>query len=89
MIMNFIAIVLAAVLLIGFVLVVVGTLRKNRWGVNTAQLTCPNCGGRLLNRVRAPKTISQALWGGSTCNGCGLDLDKWGRPVNRPRAQTL
>lgn len=86
--MNIMAVFLAAALLVGCVLVTVGTFRKNRWGVNTAQLTCPNC-GRLLNRVRTPKKISQALWGGATCDGCGLELDKWGRPVNRPSGQTL
>jgi len=82
MVLTIFALFLLAILSIGCVLVIFGTLRKNRWGINTAQLTCPNC-GNTLGHVRTPQTMAQILWGGATCNRCGVEVDKWGRSVNR------
>ena len=70
-------------LTVGCVLLVVGTVMKNKWGINVARISCPNCGNS-LDRVRAPKTFAQVLWGGSTCDKCGIEVDKWGRPVAQP-----
>jgi len=82
MVLTIIVLFLFVILAIGCALVVFGTFRKNRWGVNTAQLTCPNCGNH-LSHVRAPKSMDQILWGGATCSRCGTEVDKWGRTVNR------
>ncbi len=67
--------------LVGLVLVVQGTAKKTKLGVNLSPANaCPGC-GRALPAVRRPKSLRQALWGGWTCEGCGLELDKWGRRV--------
>ena len=73
---------LFAGVLAGVVAVVVGTMRKGRMGINVEQVRCPRCGAE-QPRVRKPANARQALWGGSTCAGCGLELDKWGGPVAR------
>jgi predicted RNA-binding Zn-ribbon protein involved in translation (DUF1610 family) len=75
-------------LAVGAVLVLVGTVVKNRWGINVEPLRCPNCGD-LLGRVRIPKNLSQTLWGGNTCDKCGVEVDKWGRPVTQPSSPKL
>jgi hypothetical protein len=81
MVLTIIVLSLFVILSVGCVLVVFGTFRKNKWGINTAQLTCPNC-GNTLGHVRVPKNMAQTLWGGATCNRCGVEVDKWGRPAN-------
>jgi hypothetical protein len=68
-------------LLVGFVLVVRDTIRgKGRWGVNTKPVFCKNCGAK-APVVRKPKSLRETLWGGWTCDECGLEMDKWGEPV--------
>lgn len=80
MVMTILAVLVFILLAVGFVLVVVGTVVKNRWGINVERLRCPNC-GVLLDHVRIPRNVAQSLWGGNTCNKCGTEVDKWGRPV--------
>lgn len=46
----------------------------------TPPTKCPRC-GHPLPRVRSPKNFRQAMWGGSTCQGCQTEFDKWGRIV--------
>jgi predicted RNA-binding Zn-ribbon protein involved in translation (DUF1610 family) len=70
-------------LAVGVVLVIHGTIAKNRWGVNLRHVECPSC-GVVLGRVRMPNSREQALWGGYTCPACRSELDKWGRRVARP-----
>ena len=66
---------------IGMLLVVYGTVVKNRWGVNLEPAPqCPSCHAP-KPLIRKPANFSQALWGGSTCKVCGLETDKWGRPL--------
>ena len=67
-------------LLIGLVLVAAGTVRKNRWGINLDPTPCPSCNA-LIPQVRTPRSLKQALWGGSTCQRCGTESDKWGRRI--------
>lgn len=80
MVTTILALLIFIILFVGCVLVVVGTVMKNKWGINTAKLICPNCGNP-IGRVRTPKTFAQVFWGGATCNKCGIEVDKWGRPV--------
>ncbi len=62
------------------ILLVRGTQQKTQLGLNfTPPGHCPACGAGLPT-VRAPKNVRQALFGGWTCSGCGIELDKWGRP---------
>jgi len=59
--------------------------RRGRWGVNVEAVTCPRCVTE-LKRLRWPASLQQALWGGYTCSGCGLEIDKWGRE-REPRSR--
>ena len=54
--------------------------RRGNWGFNLRPEDCPRCGQRLPT-VRRPRNLRQAVWGGWTCERCGVELDKWGRPV--------
>lgn len=56
--------------------------RRGRMGINVRREDCPRCGQK-LPVVRRPKNLRQAMWGGWTCERCGVELDKWGRPVGR------
>ena len=76
-------IVFLAILVVGCALsvwVVLGTLRKTRAGINVNRIVCPRCGAP-QPAIRKPKSVRQAMWGGSTCPQCGLEMDKWGRAV--------
>jgi len=73
--------ILTLVLGCGMLLVVHGTIFKTRWGINpTSQIQCPRC-GEVRGQIRAPRNLRQALWGGGTCDRCGLEVDKWNRPM--------
>jgi hypothetical protein len=65
---------------VGLLLVVFGTLVKNRWGVNLNPVSCPSC-ATPFPRTRVPENLRQALWGGGTCRVCGTEVDKWGRLI--------
>ena len=61
--------------------IIKGTKQRSRMGINSSPPTgCPRC-GTSLPQARIPKNFRQAMWGGWTCEGCGIELDKWGRPV--------
>jgi hypothetical protein len=82
--MGELLIVTFSILGIGLVLVILGTIRKNRWGINLETVNCPRC-GKSMPQIRTPSSPSQALWGGFTCDRCGCNIDKWGRVVaSRP-----
>jgi hypothetical protein len=71
-------------ILAGIAVLVVGTIFKTRFGINFASVfgraKCAECGEPAPEVVRIPKTPYQMLWGGWTCEECGLELDKWGNP---------
>lgn len=73
-------IVVIALLGIGVVVVIYGTIARNGWGINIKPVSCPNC-GTSLPPIRNPQNVRQALWGGWTCPACKADVDKWGREV--------
>jgi hypothetical protein len=62
-------------------LVVYGTFKKNRWGINLERVGCPGCGNTRFPTIRRPTSLRQALWGGKTCPVCGTEIDKWGRQI--------
>jgi hypothetical protein len=73
--------ILFAVLLLAFVPVVIGTIRRRgRWGINMKPIHCPQC-GEPAPKIRKPKNLNQAMWGGVTCTKCGQEYGKWGQPV--------
>ena len=57
-----------------------GTKRRSQWGINFSRPSCPTC-RQAFPRVRVPRSIRQALWGGHTCEKCGTEADKWGNKV--------
>jgi hypothetical protein len=65
---------------VGMVLVICGTVVKNRWGINLDPVSCPRC-NTPFPQIRRPQNIRQAMWGGGTCTTCGAEVDKWGREV--------
>ena len=73
-----VALVAAFAILLG--LIVYGTIVKNSWGINFRRVQCPNCGSE-RPLVRAPASVSEAVWGGGTCPKCGCRSDKWGRRI--------
>jgi hypothetical protein len=75
--MTFLLVVFGS-LAIGVVLVIYGTVAKNRWGINLGELSCPCCKTQ-LPKLRKPQSLRQAMWGGWTCRVCGAEVDKWGR----------
>jgi hypothetical protein len=73
-------VVIIGLLAVGIVLVIHGTIAKNRWGINLGTVYCPRC-NTPFPKVRTPQSSRQALWGGGTCSNCGVEVDKWGREV--------
>jgi len=73
---------LLAAMIVGIVFLVRSTIRKRgRLGINFNRVCCPEC-GMPAPAVRMPQNMREALWGGHTCANCGLEFDKWGRPVH-------
>ena len=63
-------------------LVIRDTLRgSGRWGISFRGRPCPTC-GTPLPLIRRPQNERQRLWGGSTCQKCGTEVDKWGRIID-------
>jgi hypothetical protein len=73
-------------LIFGLVVIAISTKsKKGKMGINTATVLCPKCGEK-MPAVRAPRNLSQALWGGGTCLSCGCEMDKWGKETGRKSA---
>jgi hypothetical protein len=77
--LAFVASMMAIALVTG-ILVIRGSIRKGRWGANLNPVNCPRC-NQLMPTLRKPKSVSQAMWGGWTCEQCGCAMDKWGREI--------
>lgn len=71
---------LGALLVAGIVFLAHGSVAKTKWGINLEQPACPRCQAAMPS-VRAPRSLKQALWGGSKCASCGCEMDKWGREI--------
>jgi hypothetical protein len=76
-------IVAVALVAIGLILVIYGTVAKNDWGINLTPVSCPCCKAP-LPQVRRPNSLRQAMWGGYLCSVCGTEVDKWGRQTSLP-----
>jgi len=58
-------------------------IRKNKtdkMGINLEPVRCPKCGIE-QPKLRLPKGIKEALWGGWTCEKCGCKMDKYGNEI--------
>lgn len=86
MILN-LAVIVFGLLAIGIILVIYGTIVKNKWGINTDSVLCARC-KTPLPQSRKPQNLQEALWGGWTCPACGARLDKWGREVTSQTRRT-
>ena len=53
---------------------------RSKLGVNLKEVKCPEC-GTVQPKVRRPKNLRQAMWGGWTCPTCGCEMDKWGNKI--------
>jgi len=75
--------IISGVLGVGILLVIHGTIFKTRWGINTgSQFECPSC-HKIHGQIRIARNLRQTLWGGFTCDQCGLETDKWNRPISK------
>jgi hypothetical protein len=78
-----IGVVVFGLLAAGGVLVVRDTIRqRGNFGLNFTSARCSAC-GESMPAFRKPANFKQTLWGGWTCPKCGVELDKWGRPVEQ------
>ncbi|HEY7310061.1 MAG TPA: hypothetical protein VH643_11935 [Gemmataceae bacterium] len=76
-----IGVVVFGLLAVGAALMIRDTIRqRGKWGLNLKPGPCTQC-GTPMPMIRKPANWRQAMWGGWTCAECGLELDKWGRPV--------
>ncbi len=67
---------------IGLFLVIRDTRRRRGgFGINTQAVDCPCCGDP-APQARVPANFRQFLWGGATCENCGLEFDKWGQALD-------
>lgn len=57
--------------------------QHGKWAINPNPVSCPGCGAP-LPRARRPQNRRQALWGGWTCQHCGVECDKFGAQVGDP-----
>jgi hypothetical protein len=80
-VMNAVFIITMSIVVFAALLVIYGTITKNRWGINFEPVNCPRC-GHPMPKVRKPTSHTQALWGGGTCGSCGCEVDKWGREIS-------
>jgi len=49
--------------------------------VNLKKTQCPDCGLE-QPKVRKPKNLRQAMWGGNTCLECGCEMDRFGKKIS-------
>ena len=68
------------ILLIIVIIMVGGTAAGIMNALGRRELTCPGCGSH-MPRIRKPKNMRQAMWGGSTCAHCGTEMDKVGTAI--------
>ncbi len=80
MTMTLLPIITFVLLGVGMVLVIYGTIAKNRWGINLDPVSCPRCNTQ-LPQIRQPQSLRHRLWGGGACPSCGVEVDKWGREI--------
>ena len=74
--MSPLAVALLLIVAAAAVLVVSGTLARNRWGINLSRVLCPRC----LRPIPA-SSLSKFLFGNRQCPECDTVVDKWGREI--------
>ncbi len=74
-----VGLIVAAAVIVGFAIVVYGTVAKTKWGINLSPIKCPSCNKVQPRGPRIPADAYETKWGGMTCADCGTKMDKWGR----------
>lgn|GEM_PF-6357361 len=82
--MSPLAVALLLIVAAAAILVVSGTLARNRWGLNLGRVLCPRC----LRPIPAG-SLSQLLFGGRQCPECDTIVDKWGREIMPTRKDRM
>ena len=73
--------IIAGVILVGAVIgLIVASKNRSKFGINLKRVYCPVCNAK-QPIIRMPKNSDQFLYGGTTCLGCGANLDKYGRLI--------
>jgi hypothetical protein len=70
------------IMIVGGGLVIRGTIKKTKWGVNFAGVKCPECGETLHNYKRLNwfgVYVSDGIGERFNCAKCCIVTDKWGR----------
>lgn len=62
------------------VILIAARLLTNPAAPAVRHVSCPRCGVTQI-ALRKPANLRQWLWGGYTCPGCGLAMDRWGKPL--------
>ncbi len=62
------------------VLVLWGTIARNRWGLNLGKVNCPRC-LRTVPKPGGMVGLWQSLFGGGQCPECKTLVNKWGREI--------
>ena len=94
--MNVIFIVVVSLVLLGILLLAIGTVAKNRWGINLEPVNCAACGSP-MPQVRQPKSLREgfglvrarnvdARW---TSGAAGCSTNLTGNPTNRNSEREL
>lgn len=87
-------ILLGLILFIGFAVVLAKVAfeilerRSRRVGLTLNPLSCPKCGTKVPH-LREPNSMRQEIWGGWTCSGCGVEMDRNGTEIGPQHSTEL
>lgn len=76
-----IQIIIYAITFIAFIVFLIQAgKRQSTLGINLKRVKCPVC-GTPQPMIRMPKNFGHAMYGGTTCPKCGINLDKYGNII--------
>ena len=76
--------------IIGGCLVIHGTIKKTKWGINFAGVKCPQCGDKLhppYGLTWYGGWTKETLWAICKCLKCGIITDNWGRQIGKVKQE--
>ncbi|NQX81118.1 MAG: hypothetical protein HRT66_03860 [Flavobacteriaceae bacterium] len=69
------------ILIIGIYFIILINKKDSKLGINLKRVFCPKCNLK-QPFIRKPTSVRQALYGGSTCEKCKTEMDKYGVEIN-------